>query len=311
MTRLFPAVLAAIGLLLPSASFQQSQVFRSTADLVPLFVTAFDKTGVIADLSRDDFQVFDNGKPQPIVLFDTSPQPIRLVVLVDVSGSMEGNLPLFKSACEELVRHLRPGDLAKIGSFGKEISISPTFTRDANELYSALPTAIDPNAPTPLWNAVDRAITELGTAGDGRRVVLVLSDSKDSGPIKFGQKFLSSIEIGERSQREDVMIYGVGIYGTLSAAMNSGAPTLTGMLASTIPDPSLGTLAQNTGGGYIELRGRDNLALSLGRAIDDLHQQYLLGFAPPARDGKTHKIEVKVNRRDVKVRVRKTYVAPK
>jgi len=145
---------------------------------------------------------------------------------------------------------------------------------------------------------------------EGRRVVLILSDGKDSGP-QFGKKFLSPIEIGDRAQRDDVMIYGVGVYGSLAGAMRSGAPTMTGMLASTFPDPGLGGVALDTGGGYIELRSRDNLSAVFGRVVDELHQQYLLGFAPPARDGKTHKIEVKIKRADVKPRVRKSYVAPK
>jgi VWFA-related protein len=261
-------------------------------------------------LTKDDFQVFDNGKPQPLTQFDNSPQPIRLIVLIDVSGSMEGNLRLLRGASEELIRHLGDRDLMRVGTFGDQISISPAFTRDPAAIAAWLPQEIPPNARTPLWQATDQAMGEFTQVTEGRRVVLVLSDGKDSGP-QFGKKFLSPIEIGDRAQRDDVMIYGVGVYGSLAGAMRSGAPTMTGMLASTFPDPGLGGVALDTGGGYIELRSRDNLSAVFGRVVDELHQQYLLGFAPPARDGKTHKIEVKIKRPDVKPRVRKTYVAPK
>jgi VWFA-related protein len=241
-------------------------------------------------------KLFDNGKLQPLTQFDNSPQPIRLIVLIDVSGSMEGNLRLLRGASEELIRRLGERDLVRVGTFGDVISISPTFTRDTAAIAAWLPQEIPPNARTPLWQAVDQAMGEFTQVTEGRRVILVLSDGKDSGPMKFGQKFLSPIEIGDRAQRDDVMIYGVGVYGSLNSAMRSGAQGVAGVLGSTFPDPGLGGVALDTGGGYIELRSRDNLSAVFGRVVDELHQQYLLGFAPPARDGKTHKIEVKINR---------------
>jgi len=286
----------------------QQQVFRSTSDVVPLFVTAQDKSGrLITKLTRDDFQVFDNGKPQPLTVFDNSPQPIRLIILIDVSGSMAQSLPLLGAACAEMIGQLAPGDLARIGYFGSEIAISPKFTRDARELADWLPKMAPRNQPTPLWAAVDQAIKEFNAAGvEGRRVIMVLSDSKDSGPVKMGQPFLSPLEIIERANHNDVMVYGVGVRSALPNSFGD----LRGALASTLPDPSLGRVADDTGGGYFELMPRDNLQTTFARVADELHQQYLLGFAPTVRDGKTHKIEVKVKQDGAKVRVRKSYKAP-
>jgi Ca-activated chloride channel homolog len=293
-------------------SAQQPQVFRATSDVVPLFVTVVDKSGRLATgLVKADFQIFDNGKPQPLTVFESAPQPIRLIILIDVSGSMAGNGPLIGQAFSQMVNRLAPGDLARVGIFGREIAISPTFTRDAQALAAWLPQSLPANAPTPLWTAVDQAITELVAVKDeGRRVVMVMSDSKDTGPLKYGQKFLSPIEISERADREDVMVYGVGLRSSLSSGM-AGGGNLGAMMASTLPDPGLGTVADNTGGGYFELRPRDDLAATFGRVMDELHQQYLLGFAPPARDGKEHKIEVRLGQSGLKARVRKTYRAPK
>lgn len=287
----------------------QQQVFRSTSDIVSLFVTATDKSGrLITKLTKDDFQVFDNGKPQPITVFDNSPQPIRLIILIDVSGSMAGNLPLLGAACAEMIGQLAPNDLARIGYFGSEIAISPKFTRDAKELAAWLPRQVPRDQPTPLWAAVDEAIKEFGASGtEGRRVIMVLSDSKDSGP-RPGKPFLSPLEIIERANKEDVMIYGVGVR---SALPNTMGGDLRGAMESTMPDPSLGRISDDTGGGYFELMPRDNLQTTFGRVAEELHQQYLLGFAPPTRDGKAHKLDVKVLQSGAKVRVRKDYVAPK
>ena len=91
-------------------------VFRGRADVVRVFVTVTDRDGrLVPALAQDQFEVRDEGKPQPIVLFDNTPQPIRLIVMLDVSGSMEGNLPLLRAAAEQLFARLRPDDAVRVG----------------------------------------------------------------------------------------------------------------------------------------------------------------------------------------------------
>src|SRR5918994_1841545 len=93
------------------AAGQQPPVFRGTGDVVRVFVTVTDRAGrLVTTLTRDEFEVRDEGKPQPITLFDHAPQPIRLVVMLDVSGSMEGNLSLLRASAEHLFARLRPDD---------------------------------------------------------------------------------------------------------------------------------------------------------------------------------------------------------
>ena len=67
-------------------------------------------------------------------------------------------------------------------------AIGPTFTRDAGELAESLPERIAPDAPTPLWRAVDEALNAFDKGDETRRVILVLSDGKDSGPISFTRR---------------------------------------------------------------------------------------------------------------------------
>jgi VWFA-related protein len=287
----------------------QQPVFRAGADTVPVFVTVTDKSGrLVPDLTRDDFRLFDNGKPQTLSVFDNSPQPIRLIVMVDVSGSMFRNLTLLRAASEQLLRQLGPGDLVRIGTFGDEIEIGKAFTRDLNELLADVPTSISPRASTPLWNAIDQAIGDFGPA-EGRPVVLVMSDSKDTGP-RFGRKWQTQLDVLDRATREDVMIYGIGVRSRGAGGGDFGRNPMAAMVGS-LRDPGLGTLAEATGGGYLELLPRDDLASVFARVLDELHHQYLLGFAPPAKDGKEHTIEVTLATKDMKVRARKKYRADK
>jgi hypothetical protein len=83
-------------------------------------------------------------------------------------------------------------------------------------------------------------------------------------------------------------------------------------LTADLPDPGLARVAEESGGGYTEIRYGQDLGAAFAQVADELHSQYLLGFAPPRRDGKTHDIEVRVlNQRGMKPRARKSYVAPR
>jgi Ca-activated chloride channel family protein len=304
------AFLLALGPTLRAGGPQQT-VFRGTSDTVRVFVTVTDDDDrLVTTLGREDFEVRDNGRPQPLTLFDNTPQPIHLIVMLDLSGSMAGNLPLLRAACEQLLGRLAPGDVARLGTFADEIVISPAFTRDAAALLATLPRSIDPGAPTPLWRALDRAMTAFEGV-DGRRVILVLSDGKDSGPRRFGERFVTQVEVVDRAVREDVMIYGIGLRSRPAARARPGAGAdLRDLLTADLPDPGLGDAAVETGGGYAEIGPRDDLAAAFARVADELHSQYLLGFTPPARDGKTHRLDVRLRARGLDPRARRSYEAP-
>jgi Ca-activated chloride channel family protein len=296
------------------AAARQQPVFRGTSDVVRVFVTVTDGDGrLVPTLTRDHFEVRDEGSPQPITLFDNTPQPIRLIVMLDVSGSMEGNLPLLRAAAEQLFAKLRADDVARVGTFGHEIVISPSFTRDSNELRAALPDAIAADAPTPLWRAIDDAMNAFGKERDDRRVILVLSDGKDSGPIGLSPRFVSQAGVIDRAREDDVMVYAIGMRsrGTRGMPPGAGRGVLQAMLTADLPDPGLARVAQETGGGYTEIRFGQDLGTAFARVADELHGQYLIGFAPPKRDGKVHDIDVRVTQRGLTPRARKSYVAPK
>ncbi|OFW07375.1 MAG: hypothetical protein A3H96_05215 [Acidobacteria bacterium RIFCSPLOWO2_02_FULL_67_36] len=296
------------------AGGQQQPTFRAGSDLVRVFVTVMDRDGrLVTTLARDDFEVRDDGKPQPITQFDNTPQPVRLIVMLDVSGSMEGNLPLLRDAGAQLFARFRPDDVARVGAFGDDVSISPSFTHDPGELAAALPASINPDAPTPLWRAIDQAIEAFGKEDDRRKVILVLSDGKDTASMSFGRKTASQGGVIDRAREEDVMIYAVGMRsrGRQRTPPAMGRAGLEEMLLADLPDPGLARVAEETGGGYIEIRAGQDLGAAFAGVADELHTQYLLGYAPPKRDGKVHKTNVRVTQGGLKARARRSYVAPR
>jgi VWFA-related protein len=292
----------------------QQPTFRAGSEAVRVFVTVIDRDGrLVPNLTQPQFEVRDEGKPQPITQFDNRPQPIRLIVMLDVSGSMEGNLPLLRAAGAQLFGRLLPEDLARVGSFGHEVAISEAFTRDVDALNRAMPDRIAPDAPTPLWRGIDAALDAFAEVTDVHKVILVLSDGKDTGSFSFRQKPVSQAEAIDRARREDVMIYAIGMRSRGARPMMPGIGPggLQAMVLADLPDPGLARVAEETGGGYTEIRFGQDLGAAFAAVADELHTQYLLAFAPPKRDGKVHQIDVRVSQPGAKARARKSYVAPK
>ncbi len=315
MTGRLTSALLVAGVALGAVVAAQQPVFRASGDLVRVFATVTDRDGrLVTSLTQSDFEVRDEGKPQPITLFDNSPRPIRLILMLDVSGSMEGNLPLLRAAAEQLFGRLAPDDLARVGSFGHDVTIGPEFTRDSATLLRAVPASVAADAPTPLWRAIDEAMNGFGTLdAEARRVVLVLSDGKDSGPISFRTRYISQADVVDRARREDVMVYAIGMRsrGGRRVPPGLGAGGLQAALLEDRADPGLALVAELTGGGYTEIDFRQDLGAAFAGVAEELHSQYVLGFVPPKRDGKLHDIEVRVAPRGLKPRARKSYLAPK
>jgi hypothetical protein len=106
------------------------------------------------------------------------------------------------------------------------------------------------------------------------------------------------------------MVYGIGMRSRGRQQMPGLGPGgLQAALMSDWPDPGLARVAEETGGGYVEIRAGQDLGAAFAQVADELHSQYLLGFAPPKRDGKVHEIEVRVASKGMKPRARKSYLA--
>ena len=292
----------------------QQAPIRSGARTVAVYTTVTDKDGrLVPDLERDAFEIYDNGKLQATTVFSSELQPITIVMMLDRSGSMRGNFRLVEAAAEAFVRRLRPDDKARIGSFAGRIQVDPEdFTSDQEQLIRILRTELQQEGPTPLWNAVNVAITSL-LPQQGRRVVLIFTDGEDN-PMNFKFNNQSVMDVMDRAQRENVMVYAIGLEsrgmpgggrgGFGGGGFGGGFGGMTQR-----PDPGLPKIAEETGGGYFELTRAEDLASTFARVADELHRQYALGFEPTKLDDKTHKLEVKIKQPGAKARARRSYVA--
>jgi Ca-activated chloride channel family protein len=273
---------------------QQPPTFKTGTQVVSLFVTVADlQKRLVPGLTKEDFDVFDNDKPQPLVYFDNSVQPITVVVMLDTSGSMTGTIALLRQAAEQFLIRLLPDDKGRVGAFNDKIQFSSRFTSDRDELVSDVKD-LDYGNGTRLWDAVDASLEELKGI-DGRRVILVFTDGDDTE-----SKNSSLGKVIERARADEVMIYAIGLESNYFNGQR---------MVRSKPDSGLRKIADETGGGYFELQKTADLAPTFTKVAQELHSQYVIGFAPTQLDNKVHKLTVKMKQPGMTARARRSYLA--
>jgi len=267
--------------------------FKSGVQIVSLFVTVADnQRRLVPDLMQTDFEVFDNDKAQLISYFDNLVQPITVIAMLDTSGSMTGNISFLKAAAEQFLLRLLPDDRARVGAFNDKIQISSRFTNNRDELVSDVKN-LDYGNGTRLWDAVATSLDELKGI-EGRRVILMFTDGDDTE---------SNVRLGtviDRARNEEVMVYGIGFESVYFNGQR---------MVRSKPDGGLQKLADETGGGYFELQKSSDLSPTFTRVAQELHSQYVIGFAPTQLDNKVHKLAVKVKPSGLTARARRSYLA--
>jgi Ca-activated chloride channel family protein len=291
MSRCLPVLIALSGIV---AAGQQPPTFKSgSGAIVSIFATVNDASRrLVPGLTIEDFEILDNDKPQPITVFDNKIRPITVVVMLDTSLSMTNSIPRLREAAEQFVIRLLPADKARVGAFNDKIEFSSRFTNNRDELISDVKD-LDYGNGTRLWDAVNASVEELKGI-EGRRVILVLTDGDDTA----SRAGLGAVT--DRSRDEEVMVYTIGLESVFFDGQR---------MVRTRPDRGLRRIADETGGGYFELKKSDELASTFTRVAEELHSQYTLGFEATQLDGRVHKITVRMKQPGMTARARRSYVA--
>jgi len=332
------AAVTAVSLL---AQGQTTPVFRSGVQTVSVYATVQNRAGrLVPDLTKEDFQILDDGKPVPVTIFSREIDPITVALMLDMSDSMRDDYDRVRQAASHFVSVLRPDDRVRIGTFGHDVALSPYLTGDKTILNRILREELWLSHFTALWSGLKAAMDSLDRE-PGRRVVLVLTDGGDfctlgiadiwrDFPMPAGrtmqlpatprgsdrdpsdtpppaalpppppwQEFWNRFPttgcvdkgtVRKQAQTGEFLVYAVGLQAQ--------------GLSQTLVD-----LVDETGGAHIQVSNR-NIAAGFEQVAQELHSQYVLGFSPLASDGATHKLEVKMARRGLTARARKSYVAP-
>ena len=296
------------------------QTFKVNVNVVNLFFNVKDKRGaLIANLAKDQFEIFEDGKPQTIKYFSAeSDQPLTLGLLIDSSVSQERVLPLEKEVGGAFLNDvLRPKDLAFVISFDVNVDLLQDFTNSAHDLRAGMnrakinsgggggvlpglgggpfPTTSDPKG-TLLYDAIYLAANEKLANEVGRKAMIILTDGEDQGSQ---MKIKDAIEAAQKS---DSMVYVIliadrGFYG----------------MGGYSGDREMKKLCEETGGRVIPVGNKqDKLKQAFDEIANELRSQYSIGYTPTnvKLDGTFRHVRVKIKDGDYRVQARAGYYAP-
>jgi Ca-activated chloride channel homolog len=257
-----------------------------SVEIVQVNAVVTDPAGhFVKGLTREQFRILDQGEPQRITSFEPTGTALELVLAVDVSGSMADAMADVKQAARAFMEALGPKDQVTLVAFNDAM-----FTLARRESNPAARTRaverLRPWGSTALYDVIVRSLDIL-SRHPGRRALVIFSDGDD-------QASQASFQDVERLVREgDATVFMVGL--------GRGATN------SELKD-KMEQLALASGGRALFVERSDQLGGPFAAIVEELSNQYMLGFEPK-RDGKWHTIDVQVPNTRYRVRARQGYKA--
>jgi VWFA-related protein len=264
---------------------------RSRVDAVRIDVSVINQNGSPqAGLVPADFEVFDNGRRQPLTVFSSDELSLSVVFVLDMSSSMAQHVSRSRAITNKLVQTLLPGDKAAIGS----LTIPGTLREDPSALredFARLPSV----EVSRIWRSFQWA-AKMAAGADARRAILMATDGLDVEKTLLSLGVISVVSYSATTAAREIEDSSAQLYvitpGGISVPRN------------------LRKLAENSGGRVLALKRDDELLAVWEGIAAKLRQQYLIAYSPPERDGRVHRIQVRVKRPGLKVRARRSYRAP-
>jgi VWFA-related protein len=287
-------------------------------NVVNILASVHDKhVGLIGNLSKDDFTVLEDGKPQTIKYFTRETDvPLTIGLLVDVSASQRNLIDIERRAAHEFFSQvLRKKDEAFLISFGEDSELLQDYTKSPRLLQDGLnqlrvnsgvsgigpgpvPTVGQPRG-TVLYDAVYLAAHEKLRPEVGRKAIVLITDGIDEGSK------LNIKDAIEEAQKSDAVIYSIDYFDP--SAYGGG------LFFGHLNDGALRQMSEETGGRVYHVDRKHTLEDVFKQLQDEMRSQYSIGYSPtnPAKDGTYRRLDVKVSDKNLKVQARKGYYAIK
>jgi Ca-activated chloride channel family protein len=263
---------------------EPSTTLKVDVRLVNVFATVVDQHGApVGGLERGDFEVFEDGEPQQVAIFERESElPLSIVLALDASLSVRGQLKLQTDAARRFVSAiLRPVDSLALFQFDETVTQLVPFTADVRRIERGLG-RVRVGSGTAMFDAVYLGAQTLRRR-DGRKVMLLISDGGDTvSQVKYAEALRAA-------QQAEAIIYSVIVVPIeAQAGRNIGG------------EHALIHLAQNTGGKHYYAGPRDSMDEIFARISEELRTQYLLAYYPTRRfaDSRLREIEVRVRPRE-------------
>jgi Ca-activated chloride channel family protein len=261
--------------------------FRADVGLVEVYAAVFDSKGhYVTGLTQEQFEVRDNGKPESLVLFETTDAGLSLGILLDTTGSMRGAIPVVKNATLRLIDQLRPNDFIAIYGFSTTLRVLQGFTSDKDAAKRAI-LNVRSGGRTALFDAISRVLSDL-TPRKGKKALVAFTDGQDNA------SYLEPDAASTRARKVGVPLYTIAEGEALKNRQ------LVGILRN---------LSLRTGGISFTARKAGRIDEIFSRISEDLQHCYMLAYvAPPAENNDWRSIQVSVKGvKNARIRAKQGY----
>src|SRR5262245_916284 len=203
------AGLAAMAIAAPAVRAQEGFRFKSGVDLVNVTATVTDDNGrFVSGLDKQDFTIFDDGKPQPITHFNSERVPVSLGILLDTSGSMKGDkMTAARAAIDRFITTLLgPEDELFLVEFADNVDVRQEWTTDREAINRAL-RRVAAEGGTALYDAVSQSLPIAASGKHRKKALLVISDGNDS------RSLTTAFDLRQKIRESEVLVYALGVDG--------------------------------------------------------------------------------------------------
>lgn len=323
-----------------STASEDPDIVKVDTKVVTVPVRVIDRKGrFVGGLTKDDFKVFEDGAEQEITYFSSEQEPFTVALLLDMSYSTKFQIADIQSAAISFVDQLGPKDKVMVVSFDQNVHMLCEATNDRGQIYRAIRSTRIATG-TSLYEAVDLTMNERLKRIKGRKAIILFTDGVDTTSTRS-----NDLENLDDARELDALIYPIrydtyqDVQQMKDKPMIINNPTIgTGPLPgkSSIPIPTVPTagrgseagtsiedyrraeeylnqLALRTGGQIYLADSFGNLNSAFAKIASELREYYSLGFYPndSTEPGKLRKLKVRVDKQDVAVKARDSYVVSK
>jgi VWFA-related protein len=281
----------------PAAQQGDVFVFRKEVEEVTLHATVVDDHNrLITDLAKNDFTVFEDGKPQKITSFRREDIPVAMGIIIDNSGSMREKRPAVNAAAINLVQSSNPQDQVFVVNFSDNYFLDQDYTAKVPKLKEALE-RIEARGGTALFDAVLASADHMkGSAALEKRVLLVVTDGDDTASRHTLEEAVRRLE-----EKNGPTIYTIGL---LQEERSKRARR------------ALREMAEDTGGVAFFPKDLSEVQAITSQIAHDIRNQYTIQYKPstPQSAGGYRTVKVEANAKGYKrlqVRTRSGYYAGK
>jgi Ca-activated chloride channel family protein len=269
-------------------------ILQTTSRLVLLDVSAKDSAGgFVSGLTKDDFKIYENGKPEQISQFANSDIPVTVGIAVDESGSMRPKRPEVITAALVFIQASNPMDEMFVVNFNEKprrgLPDNMLFSDNVQQLRSALWQG-DPEGRTALYDAIEMSLHQLEFGRQAKKTLVIISDGGDNHSMHTQQEVMQDV------LSSLVTIYTIGIYDEDDPEKNQGV---------------LEKLAHVSGGVFYHPKQLADIVPICRQIAKDIRTRYTIGYIPSAEGKMVRHIKVAAASPDhpkLNVRTRTSYV---